>query len=144
MKKKERNLLAPKRYYFKLPSPKTFSLFKRKHFFSLPPVLPQLLVIAICLCFYYAMIRFYLFFTWGFYLYYLLKLIIAYEILSASRFSLWVPLGAFLLGSATLVFTNSLFLTTFMNRDTAWQLFTVGLIGLMIALFRSHLTRDAK
>lgn len=141
MNKKGKGTAKPNRFYFKLPQPKTFSILKSRRLALLPPVFPQLLVIAICLGIYYAMIHFYLFFTWGLYLYYLLKLVIAYEILSASRFSISVPLIALLLGGAVQIFTNSIFFTTLMNPDTAWQLFLVGLIGILIALFRKRRSR---
>lgn len=143
MTKKEKSAPAVKKQYLKLPKPKKITAFKRP-LFSLRPILPQLAIIAVCVSFYYAMIHFYLFFAWGFYIYYALKLVIAYEILVASVRSLLVPLCSLILGLAVLLFTNCIYLNTLMNTDTAWQLSATGLAGVLIGLFVELRSRGLK
>jgi len=133
-----------------LPSRKKIGLFKKPSFLrkktpshplasvsSLKIIRPQLLLIAACLTLYYAMVHFYLFFAWGFFIYYALKLLIAYAVLSAARHSLLPPLCALLLGTAVLLFTNNLYLNTLMDGDTAWQWIVLGLVGCCITLCRA-------
>lgn len=135
-----------KKQGLKLPQPKQTTEAKKPAFkYSIPlrPILPQLLIIGVCIGLYYAMIYFYIFFQWGFYLYYALKAIVAFELLSASRQSFWVPLVASALASAVL-FTHSLYLNTLMNTDTAWQLITVALIGFFIFFYRGRVSHDVK
>ncbi len=143
MPKKEKSIFTPRKQYLQLPTPKKLGAFKQP-LFSLRSSWPQLLIIAICVSLYYTMIHFYLFFEWGFYIYYALKLVIAYEILSAALRSLLVPLCSLILGVAVLLFTNCLYLHTLMNTDTAWQLATIGFIGILFALFNNKLISRGK
>ena len=106
----------------------------RHTWFALVPVLPQLIIIAVCFGLYYAMIKFYLFFEYGIYIYYALKIIIAFEVLSGARRSLLVPLLAVGTGCAIL-FTNSVYLTTLASKETGGELLVLGLLGLLITCF---------
>ena len=124
---------AAKKHPIKPPKAKKVSMSKNP-WFPLRPILPQLTIIAVCVGLYYAMIHFYLFFEWGIYIYYALKLVVGFEILFASFRSLLLPLAALCLGLAVL-FTNSLYLNTLMNTDTAWQLSAVALVGILITVF---------
>ena len=133
---------AAKKQPLKLPKAKKIRLPK-KSWFSLRPILPQLTIIAVCVGLYYAMIYFYLFFEWGIYIYYALKLVIAFEILSASFRSPLLPVAALSLGLAVL-FTNCLYLNTLMNTDTAWQLSAVALAGILITVFRRVRSNNTK
>jgi hypothetical protein len=126
--KKQIKIKASQLSNFPKKRAKKFSLF------AVLPILPQLLIIALSLGVYYAMIHYYLFFPWGIYLYYALKMIIAYAILSAAFRSLIVPLGSLLLGLAAL-FTNNLYINMLMSTDSAWALVALGLVGLLISLF---------
>lgn len=137
MTKKEK--VAPKRQYIKPPRARK-AIPMKKSSFLLPSVLPQLLIIAVCIGIYYAMIYFYLFFEWGIYIYYAIKLVIAFEILSAAVKSVFVPLAALILALAVL-FTNCNFLNTLMNTDTAWQLSAVALAGILIAALVEYRSR---
>ena len=139
MTKKSKSANVTRMNFLKLPTPKSLGVFKGR-WFSWRSILPHIVVIALCVALYYAMIHYYLFFQWGFYIYYLIKLVIAYAILSASTRSLLPPLIALLLGGAVL-FTNNLYLTTLMNSDTAWQLLGIGLAGVLIALFKAMRSR---
>lgn len=140
---KEKSAKAEKRSFLRLPKAKQLTAFKRP-LFTLQPILPHLLVIAVCIGLYYTMIHFYLFFEWGFFIYYAIKLVIAYEILIASVRSLLPPIGALFLGLAVLLFTNCNFLNTLMDADTAWQLAAIGLAGILIALFLELRSRNLK
>jgi hypothetical protein len=131
MKKKEK--AAPKKQRVRLPKVKKPVLLKKTTFFLLP-ILPHLLIIAVCIGLYYAMINFYLFFEWGIYIYYAIKLVVGFEILSAGARSYLVPVGALLLGLAVL-FTNCIYLTTLMNTDTAWELSIVAFVGILLRKF---------
>jgi len=141
-KAKSTPVTPPKKRRVRQPVVKKIGASKRS-LFSLRPVLPQLVAIAVCVGLYYAMIKFYLFFQWGFFIYYAIKLLIAFEILSAAKRSLTPPLVAIVLGLAVL-FTNCITLNTLMDRDTAWQLCAVGLAGILIALFLELRSRKTK
>lgn len=98
------------------------------------PVMPELSIIAICMGLYYAMIHFYLFFPWGIYLYYAMKAIVAFAILSAARRSVWVPVVALAWGLSSLL-TNSLYLNPLMSTASAWQLSIIAAIGIALSIF---------
>ena len=129
-KKPQRLLNKLKQAGKKLKKPRS----SKSPLFAFFPILPQLVVIALCLGLYYAMVHYYFFFSWGVYIYYGLKLIIGYEILSASARSLALPLSALVFG-LLILFTNNVYINTLMNTDTAWELNAVALVGILIAIF---------
>ena len=141
-KAKTKEKPAPKKQALKAPKARKVPALK-KSLFALLPVLPQVIIIAVCVGLYYAMIYFYLFFEWGIYIYYALKLVIAFELISSSFRSLLLPLAALCLGLSVL-FTNCIYLNTLMNADTAWQLNTVALAGILITIFIQFRQRNIK
>ncbi len=144
MPRKRKNLLS--RQYIKLPKVKLFAMAKKplvKFSNPLLPILPQILIIAVCIGIYYAMINFYLFFEWGFYIYYALKFIVAFELLSSASRSLILPVAALLLCAAAL-FTNGHYFNTLLNTDTAQQLGVIALLGLFIYFLKRRSSRHAK
>jgi hypothetical protein len=116
------------------PTPVTKVEKLRRPYLTLLPVIPNLLVIAACLGLYYVMVNYYLFFQWGIFIYYAIKLIIAYQILAASKKSIIVPLGALFIGLTPLIYAGNIYINTAMTTHTAWQLTIVGLIGLLISI----------
>ncbi|HVY53302.1 MAG TPA: hypothetical protein VHA13_02165 [Gammaproteobacteria bacterium] len=107
---------------------------KRRPYFSLLPIIPNLVIIAICIGIYYAMVNFYLFFNWGFFIYYGLKFLIGYQILAAAIRSIIVPLGSVIIGVTSILLANNAYVTNLISPETAWQLTIVGLIGLLICV----------
>lgn len=115
----------------------------KRSLFALRPILPQLFIVLASIGVYYAMVHFYFFFQWGFYLYYVLKLAVAFAIMSSAFRSLLLPLAS-LLFSLAVLFTNCFFLHTLMDRDTAWELGAIALIGILIAVFSKMRSSNRK
>lgn len=105
---------------------------KNRQLFAILPVLPQLVIIALCIGVYYAMPYFP--FQWGIYIYFGVRIIAAFAILSAAIRSLTVPLAALTVGLIVL-FTTNIAVSSLMSPDTAWQLIIVAIIGILITGF---------
>ena len=80
------------------------------------------------------MVNYYLFLHWGIYIYYGLKIITAFAILSAAKRSLLLPLAALIVALLAL-FTNTLYINTLVSSDTAWQLGVVAFVGILTTIF---------
>lgn len=127
-------MIFKKKRALKLPQKKRLAQAGKHSLLAVVPVLPQLAVIAFALGLYYAMQTYYVFFSWGIYLYYGLKILVAFALLSGSTRSLGLPLAALVFGLLVL-FTNNVYINTLMNADTAWELNAIALIGILTALF---------
>lgn len=109
------------------------NLYKDKTWFSVTPIIPNIIVIAIALGIYYFLISHYLFPEWLNVIFWVVKIIIAFEIIRASARSLVAPLLALSIG-LLLLFAIQVYYLSAISSSDAWQLIMMSGVGFIITV----------
>lgn len=105
---------------------------KSRGMFSLIPLIAPLIIIAAVIAAYYYLILIQNFFpAWQLYIYWLIKFIIAFEILSAAARTIWSPILATLIAGG-LLYAEKTFDLAYINMNDAWQLLIIAAIGYIV------------
>ncbi len=106
---------------------------RRTGLFALTPIIVDILIIAALLAGYHYIMTRGLFPEWLTYIYWTMKVVVAFEVLAASARSMLAPLLGLIAGVGILyaiqVYDFSLFTT-----PDAWQLIVVSLIGFLVTI----------
>lgn len=102
--------------------------------FDVLPLIPRLLIIAIALGIYYFISTRYLFNEWETYIYYGVRIIIAYQILRGSAQTLLAPILTLVI-ALTLLTTDSTYHINGITTNDMWQLAIVGILGFFVTIF---------
>ena len=105
--------------------------------FSITPVIPRILIVAIVVGIYYFLNYNHFFSDWIYYIDIAVKIISGYEVLRGSMYSLLAPILACVIGLAMMIAVQKygihLFMVSTMN---GWELIIVSVVGMMITLIR--------
>lgn len=105
-----------------------------KNMYAILPLIPRIIIIAIVASTYYYINTHYLFTQWEPYLYYGVKIIIAYQILRASARTMLAPILT-VIAAFLLLFIDQIFQFETIHASDALQLIIVAIIGFFVLSF---------
>lgn len=107
---------------------------KRRGLFALTPLISPLLIMAVVLGLYYYLILVKDFFPdWQVYIYWGVKVILAFEILAISARTLWGPILALAVGIGLLLAEKTMALSYVTPADS-YQLIAVAVVGFLVTI----------
>lgn len=114
--------------YFKQSSKNTDA-----YLFDLISIIPNIIAIIIFVVLYHYFLKLNILVNDRVVVYWTVKILIAYNIISAARYSLLAPTLALAVGLISL-FTSAIYDITLMNSAETWQLIMVALVGFAITI----------
>jgi hypothetical protein len=109
------------------------NLDHNKSWFAFTPIISNIVIIAVTLAIYYVFVISELFPDWANVIYWVVKIIIAFQIIIASARSLIAP-ALSLLAGWSLMFMLQVYNLSFVSTADAWQLIIVSGIGFVITI----------
>lgn len=106
---------------------------KDRGLFLFTPIIPHLFFTAVVLGIYYFIISNNYFPAWTDYIFWGVKIIIAFQILAAAAISFWGPIIGLLTGIGIL-FSIQIYNISLVTSADAWQLIVASLLGILVTL----------
>jgi len=104
----------------------------KNHLFALGPIIPHLIIIALVVAGYTYIVKNEILPDWSTFMYYSMKVFIAFELILASARSFLAPtLG--IVAALGLLFIDDVYQISFITPADGWQILTISVVGLLIS-----------